>query len=122
VCAVHRLRRFALALTVAVLATLVVSASGHAYGGIYAGPKTFLQGWWADSSYDTHWFYDEMDPSCVCLARVAFIDPSGTWHESISWASRRVYTWADREYGIPEKPFCKNNSSVVYTAYCVVTT
>jgi hypothetical protein len=102
----------------------IASGSTRVYNS-YAGPKTWLQGWDASGpfdSWDARWWYNEMTPSCYCLARVAWIDGSGNWRESNSWADRTVWTFAPIEVDRRFKPYCKNNSAVVYTAACNVTT
>jgi hypothetical protein len=86
--------------------------------------KTWLQGWDASSSYDTPGArYLDMNmafKSCRCYARVAFIDTTGNWHKSYTDTAETTTT---REWDNPyytKKGYCKNNSSSVYTATCIV--
>lgn len=91
---------------------------------VYAGPKTWLQGWEASGSYDSaasnRWWWDEMDQkSCYCYSRVAYIKPDGSWTYSYtdsSIATAKLIPVGQDNY--TKKPFCKNNSDNVYTARC----
>jgi hypothetical protein len=95
---------------------------------VYAGPKTWAQGWDAASFYDSsagnRWWWDAMDQkSCggnpSCLARVAFIKPDGSW--TYSYSDSAVATATSPPIGADnytKKPYCKNNSSLVYVARC----
>jgi hypothetical protein len=116
---------------VALAAVTLAVAAGNASGATrftdtFAGPKTWLQGWDAGGTYDTppgfQWWYTEMTPSCWCRALVTFIDTSGNWHETWSYPSTLVSTFAPQELGLRLKPYCKNNSPNVYTAACTVLT
>jgi hypothetical protein len=108
---------------IAVVAALAIGAA-TATAEVYAGPKTWLQGWDASGNFDSsgsRWYLDGMsNKSCYCDARVAFIDTGGTWHVSYTDAQLNTGTGecAPGCIGYTKKPYCKNNSSSVYTAYC----
>jgi hypothetical protein len=116
-------RRAACSLAVAV-AALWMSSVAQAL--TYAGPKTWHQGWDADAFYDggPWWWYNEMgNKSCGwivgCYARVTFINTSGGWTWSHTDIAPDTYTWipSGSEF-YTKKPYCKNNSDMVYTAHC----
>jgi hypothetical protein len=116
---------------VAVVFVLVgVFASSAQAVVTYAGPKTWLSGWWEDGNYDSlvsEWWYNEMGPKSddvcytFCTSRVAFIDGSGNWHysrsDATSWTS--TYIPFGEDY-FRKKPYCKNNSDWTYDAECNV--
>jgi hypothetical protein len=113
-----------------VAAVLFTSSVAHAFTLVYAGPKTWLQGWDAEAAYDggpPWWWYNEMgNKSCGwvvgCYARVTFINTSGGWTWSQTDIAPMTYTWipSGSEFYL-KKPYCKNNSSMVYTAHCLST-
>src|SRR3569833_3469765 len=117
------IRRFA-ALLVAALAAATIGVAA-AVAGTYAGPKTWLPGYDAGSSYATNWITDSMySKSCGlqsgCDARVAIIDTGGNWHDSYTDNLPATITF---DYGsFSRNGYCLNNSSMTYTAACEVLT
>src|ERR687887_926499 len=111
-----------------VIAGATFAAASYATDVVYAGPKTWLPGWNAESYYDSaasnRWWWDEMDrKSCGgasdCFARVTFIKSDGTW--TYSYTDTAVATATTIPLGAEnytKKPYCKNNSSRTYTARC----
>jgi hypothetical protein len=128
------LTRTLLAFVSLAVVTVVVAAAAWAACGFYAGPKTWLQGWDQDGPYDGgqsgfRWDYNEMGPksddACygACTSRVTFIDAGGNWHYSKTDAFNYTQTVIpDGGEHFTKKPYCKNNSSYVYTAACGVCT
>ena len=110
------------------VAAATFAAASYATDVVYAGPKTWLPGWNAESYYDSaasnRWWWDEMDrKSCGgasdCFARVTFIKSDGTW--TYSYSDTQVATATTIPLGAEnytKKPYCKNNSSRTYTARC----
>jgi hypothetical protein len=120
--------RLASLLVVLSIAAATFAAASYAVDVVYAGPKTWLPGWDAESYYDSaasnRWWWDEMDrKSCGgapdCFARVTFIKTDGSW--SYSRTDTYVATYTTPPVGADnytKKPYCKNNSSRTYTARC----
>ena len=110
-------------LLAAIAIALATCGAAFSYSEAFA-QKTWLQGWDASSAWDfpgaRYYAMNMMFKSCKCYARVAFIDPSGNWHKSYTDASQNTSTfeWDNPYY--TKKGYCKNNSSSVYTATCVV--
>jgi hypothetical protein len=126
-----RRRRICLLLATAMIGAGIAASTVSAYATVYAGPKTWLPGWWEDSFYDGGnwpypWNYNEMGPklddSCygLCSSRVTFIDGSGGWRYSIS----NSFNWTFTSIPYPDylffkkKPYCRNNSDYTYDAEC----
>ena len=116
-----------LAMIVLALVAARIAHAGAAY--TFAGPKTWNQGWDAQGSYDGGSFpydvyVDMNNKSCggsgSCSARVAFIDGGGTWHCSTTDTTSRTWCQILSGYQFNKSPYCKNNSTVVYTAVCDV--
>lgn len=125
-------RRLRVLVLAALIGAAITVGSALAYSTVYAGPKTWNQGWDADSFYDDSiipsWDFNEMGPkaddicfisSPPCTSRVTFIDGSGNWTYSHSddndWT---VTSIPYPSYFYNKKPYCKNNSTYVYTAQC----
>ena len=122
--------RWALALAAVTIAALVAAVRAGAVEVIYAGPKTWGQGWEATGSWDYNpacWYFNVMEnKSCGyqsnCWARVAFIDNvSYAWHCSVTGIADATGCAQFNDTYV-KKPLCKNNSTIVYTAQCKVTT
>jgi hypothetical protein len=113
-------KRFLLVLLAAASSALIFSGVAWALY-TYAGPKTWLPGYYADSSYDQspwwHW-YNEMNKSCQCLGRVTFIKPDGSWVCSNSDVGDSTFCYYTSGYQFVKKAYCKNNSDVQYTGDC----
>lgn len=114
------------ALVFATMFAAVVIGVTAAFATVYAGPKTWDQGWDQDGPYDSssdRWVTDGMgSKNCNsgdgCYSRVAFIDSSGTWHDSYTDDNVNTIT-AEPSPDYQKKPYCKNNSDLVYIATCV---
>jgi hypothetical protein len=126
------LTRTLLAIASLAVVTAVLAGAAWAFCDFYAGPKTWLQGWDQGGQYDAigfYWDYNEMGPKsddacyAACTSRVAFIDTSGSWHFSKTDSFDYTQTIIpDGFESFKKKPYCKNNSSYVYTAACGVCT
>jgi len=105
-----------------ILATAACLGAASAFATVYAGPKTWLQGWDQDGPYDTPGYRFDIDgmgdKSEARSSRVAFIDSSGTWHASYTDDAWNTIT-QEPNYNHQKEPYCKNNSSYVYVATCV---
>lgn len=113
-------RKMVTFLAVGVIAVAIGAAS--AFATVYAGPKTWLQGWDQDGPYDTPSYRFDIDgmgdKNSNSDSRVAFIDSNGTWHASYTDNAINTIT-QEPNYNYQKKPYCKNNSSNVYVATCV---
>jgi hypothetical protein len=111
-------------LLIALIGAIIGATS--AYATVYAGPKTWLQGWDQHGPYDSssdRWKTNGMgDKNCSggtgCFSRVTFIDANGRWHVSYTDDSVNTIT-VEYSAGYTKKPYCQNNSSKVYVATCV---
>jgi len=115
-------RKLLLFICLGVLAAAI--GASVALAGNYAGPKTWLPNYDADSSYSTSWTTDSMySKSCGnqsgCDARVTFIDGVGNWHASYT-DNLPATTTFDFDNSYSKKAYCKNNSALTYTATCEV--
>ncbi len=128
----HVSRQRTLVATVLTLVAIALAAAQVALAGAaypFAGPKTWDQGWNASGSYDGGTYpydvyVDMNNKSCGgtsgCYARVALIDGGGTWHCSTTDINTRTWCQILSGYEFNKKPYCANNSSLVYTAVCDV--
>lgn len=120
-------RRLLVMLGIGSFGALVLAAM--AFATLYAGPKTWYQGWDQDGPWDTaqaRWDWNGMGPksddACYpnCSSRVTFIDTSSGWTyshtDSLSWTETSIPSGSAQAY--TKKPYCRNNSSDVYTAAC----
>jgi len=106
---------------VGVAAVVVVSALAFASAAAaftYAGPKTWLPSWDANTGYQTNWYADTMGGKGTTgySSRVAFIDPAGNWHWSYTDTLPNTTTFAGDNASY--KAYCKNNDTVSYVATC----
>jgi hypothetical protein len=119
-------RRRLLVLLVLCAATSLMAEGASAWSQTtFAGPKSWLQGWDASGWWDTpniRWQTVDMTAkSCYCSARVAFIDNvSYGWSCSVTNSNLDTGCVFFYGYDFTKKPYCKNNSSTVYTARCDV--
>lgn len=117
-------RQAAIATVAATVVALVAATVARADFYWYAGPKTWLPSYDAESVYDSagaRYFSNSMsDKSCFCAARVTFIDGNGTWHDSYTDTSTNTLTYSSDFDQYAQKGYCKNNSTSTYTAECMV--
>jgi hypothetical protein len=115
------MRRLRIVLIICVIAIGVCATAAYATTVRYAGPKTWLPGYDANTDFDgtQRWQFDEMcNKSEPQGARVTFIDTSGGWHNAVTDSQVCTSTATGTNYNYTKKAYCKNNSAVTYTAYC----
>lgn len=108
-------RRIAILLVTGAVSLVFFVSSAFAY--TFAGPKTWLQGWDADSTFAV-WYSATMGLKGTSgySSRITFIDGNGNWHWSHTDTLPNTTTFNyDSGY---YKAYCRNNDSVVYVATC----
>jgi hypothetical protein len=123
-CGPRRLRYALAFLTVIVAAAFAIPAALGSYAVVYAGPKTWLPGYDADSAYDVsldRWYSNYMENvNNIGWQRVVFIDNNGGhWHyttDSYGYGVGYVHAPNDETYG--KKLYCANIGGTTYTARC----
>lgn len=111
------MRRRVLKVTCAVALASMCLFVGAAYAYTFAGPKTWLPGYDAASSYAV-WYSATMGQKGVSglQSRITFIDSGGTWHWSHTdtLPNTTTFNYDSGNY----KAYCRNNDSVSYVATC----
>jgi hypothetical protein len=117
-----------IAIVMAVAASVFVAAAHAGAGNVtYAGPKTWLPNYAQDGDYDNsadRWEQNGMYAKTCggnsgCWARVTFIKSDGTW--TYSYTDIRAATEVtipSGQWNYQKKPYCLNNSSLTYGAFC----
>jgi hypothetical protein len=123
-------RRALAAVIAAILAGAVAAIARANTNNEYAGPKTWLAGYYASDYFDgtyyggapiPWWFINGMyDKSCAsCWSRITFIKPDGTWTYSYTSTGTVVNeSIPSGSEAYEKKPYCKNNDTATYTADC----
>jgi len=108
-------RRLAVLMVVTGVAMACFVTAALAY--TFAGPKTWLPGYDADSTYAV-WYSATMVGKGITgySSRITFIDGGGSWHWSATdtLPNTTTFNYDNGNY----KAYCRNDDTVAYVASC----
>jgi hypothetical protein len=112
------------------VAVMAGAFAATAYAGVtYAGPKTWLPGYAANTGFDNsanRWQWNEFTKTTIPpgrstygLGRIAFIKPDGSWPIEVhDYTQSTHYGYPGGTYNYQKKAYCENIDSVSYVGYC----